>query len=115
MRSRPKTLFGVMIEAGGILAASRALTYLACWAIVSHKLGHEASVDEFTEYWRSSRATTYRDRVALTKSLPPGWDIERMHSFVWAARRQYVSKIEADLTEATVMRVVAEMRFEVAS
>lgn len=114
MRSKPKTLFGVMVETGGIRAASRALNYLAAWAIVSHKLEHQATSEEFIEYWRSSGATVSRDRKALLKSLPPGWDVGRMQDFVWAARRAYVARVEAELSQQSVMRVVAEMRFELA-
>ena len=113
MRKEPVTLFGQMVEAGGLRAASRALGYLGAWAMTSNKLGHPASVDEFVLEWRSSRATTYREREALEKSLPDGWTIQRMLDFVWANRRSLGVALGGVERGASVMRAVAELRLPV--
>jgi hypothetical protein len=61
---------------GGLRKANKALTYVAMWVIACEDQHRELSVPEFSDFWRQSRATSYRQREALTACLPEGQSVD---------------------------------------
>lgn len=70
MSPRRVSLASVAFLNAGIRAGSRAVSALICWGIVADSLGREPSHEEVWTYWRTSKATHYRDQAAFRKAFP---------------------------------------------
>ena len=55
---------------GGVRNAFKAATYLASWGAVYRRYRRAPTVEEYCEFWKQSRATTYRESLAFSKCSP---------------------------------------------
>lgn len=71
-------LMVVAFTNAGVVTAGRAMSVLLCWGIAERALGRElgngegisAAVREYTEWWKQSERTTWRDLRAFRKAFP---------------------------------------------
>jgi hypothetical protein len=96
------TILTVLFLTGGVRKGYRAGLYLANWLLASQRIGHEASLEEYGEWWIKSRATCYRERGFLAASLPKGAEAGAVEHALWlnlqsrkASRKAVTNEAEA--------------------
>lgn len=101
--SLKESLGAVFYRRGGFRKANKALTYVAMWVIACEDQHRRVSVREFSEFWRQSRATSYRQREALAACLPEGQSVDE---FLMALRD--LVRVRTVARQGIVPVVVAE-------
>lgn len=56
-----------LVRQYGYTTTLRAAGFVTAWSWVTQTLGHEPTMYEYAEYWRSSLATAYREQEAFKK------------------------------------------------
>ncbi len=54
----------------GILGARSALLWAIVWNVARQSLGHEPTVEEVAEWWKSSVRTAYREQARFREAFP---------------------------------------------
>jgi hypothetical protein len=83
---RRKPLGLLIVEKVGMRNGVRCLSFIVSWGIVFEALGHEPNMEEYTAYWKQSRATSYRERDAFQLV----WPYEKNPAAIWAQIRDSV-------------------------
>ena len=70
-KERPMSMGQIAIQRMGFRKGGQALTFAVCWWIVTRKLGRPPeTVDEYSDWWKQSRATGYREQAVFRKTFP---------------------------------------------
>lgn len=69
-REREVTWLEVAVRNAGIRKAMTATTWAYCWAITREAIGHDPSVEEVADWWKTSRATAFREQAAFRQAFP---------------------------------------------
>lgn len=71
LRIGPKgSLAEVLAERVGFRSMIKVLTFIVSWGTVYEDLGREPSIEEFADWWKSSRAKAFRDQQLFRKAMP---------------------------------------------
>ncbi len=55
----------------GLRGAIKVLSFMVAWELAAQGLGREpVNVDEYSDWWRQSRSTGYREKALFTKAFP---------------------------------------------
>ena len=54
----------------GIRRGAKVLAFMIAWDLVRQELGHEPSVEEYAEWWRTSIRTAYREQALFRDAFP---------------------------------------------
>jgi hypothetical protein len=87
----PKGQTLAMIAAGrvGVIKSARVMAFMVQWQIAADDLGREPTVEEYAEWWNSSRRTAFREQ-ALFREAFPGENTPRrlldLTAHAWATR-----------------------------
>lgn len=104
------SILQAFVAAGGMRKAFRAATYLASWGPLYEQLGRVPTVEEYCEFWKQSRATTFRESQAFNECSPV--DVEQ----VWLSMPAHVRSAARRAAEGSrdeVTAAVASARWAV--
>lgn len=96
-----KPLGFLVVEKVGIRRAIRVFSFVAAWGLASDAVGHPVTMQEYTDYWRQSLATTYRERDAFKMVWP---DLDTPEP-IWSKAREHVTAKRPDLAITQLMAV----------
>jgi hypothetical protein len=71
------SILQIFVRNGGVRNAFRAATYLASWGAVYESLGRVPTVDEYSDFWKQSRTTTWRESRSF-EACAAGSSVERV-------------------------------------
>jgi hypothetical protein len=97
------SLLLVLMRTGGVVQGYKGGMHVVKWLYESSKAGRPLTVESYSERWRQSERTSYRERAALAASLPEGWTVEALFEALWensTARR--LGAGGSDLESATL-------------
>jgi len=69
-RKRQPTVFDYMVRKVGFRKTLKILTFVMAWATVENEFGREPSIEEYADWWRSSRATAFREQALFRECFP---------------------------------------------
>lgn len=71
LMARPaRTIMEVCLARGGMLKGSRVCAFIGQWAIASEALGKPITLEEYADWWRESRSTSYRHQARFREVFP---------------------------------------------
>jgi hypothetical protein len=68
--TREPTLIEVCIAHGGIRKGARICTFITQWTMASQAIGHEITLEEFADWWKDPRSTSYRYQQEFRECFP---------------------------------------------
>ena len=107
------TILAVLFMTGGVRKGYRAGQYLAYWAFASERRGHELSLEEYGEYWKTSRATCYRERGYLAASLPKGVEAGAVEHALWEHMQSQKASRKAARNQAEALAELSNLPWAV--
>jgi hypothetical protein len=95
--AKPLAVF--VVEKIGWRQGLKALSFLAAWGIATENVGHPVTMQEYTDYWGQSLATSYKEREAFGQIWPeatgsPGVVWDRIKRQVHERERRSVAAAE---------------------
>lgn len=103
MPSQSKPLAVFVVEKIGWRQGLRALSFLAAWGIASERVGHPVTMQEYTDFWGQSLATSYKERDAFALVWP---DEVKTPGVVWdKVKRQVKERDSRAVAAAEVLAV----------
>lgn len=102
-QSAGKPLSVFVVEKIGWRQGLKALTFLAAWGIASENVGHPITMQEYTDYWGQSLATSYKERDAFAQVWP---DAMKTPGVVWDKVKPHVSERESRTVAAAQVLAV---------
>lgn len=69
-KRKSPSLLRIAASRVGPLKGSRVLAYMIAWDMVRQELGHEPTPEEYGEWWKQSRATSFREQAAFRECFP---------------------------------------------
>jgi len=67
---KPVTLQQLAARHVGRLKSYRVVAFILCWGIAEDALGHSPTLEEYGDWWRESRATTFRQQALFRDAFP---------------------------------------------
>jgi len=107
------TILTVLFLTGGVRKGYRAGLYLSNWLLASEMIGHEASLEEYGEWWIKSRATCYRERGFLAASLPKGIEPGAVEHALWLNLQSRKAGHKAATNEAEALAELSGLSWSV--
>jgi hypothetical protein len=107
------TILTVLFLTGGVRKGYRAGLYLSNWLLASQMIGHEASLEEYGEWWIKSRATCYRERGFLAASLPKGIEPGAVEHALWLNLQSRKAGHKAATNEAEALAELSGLPWSV--
>ena len=101
-RQRRTTWLELAVRNGGLRHGVRAMTWALSWGLARESVGHDPSVDEVADYWKSSRRTAFRDQASFRKAFPDFETPAPIFASEEAAQRIRALAARADELEASI-------------
>ena len=70
MPRKGRSLLEVAIASVGIRRGAKVVAFMIAWDLVYRELGREPTIEEYGEWWRTSRATAYREQALFRQVFP---------------------------------------------
>jgi hypothetical protein len=70
MSATRKDVIAVCIERAGWREGRKMAQFIFEWEVATRSIGRQISPDEFAEWWRENRATTYRHLARFRAAFP---------------------------------------------
>jgi hypothetical protein len=93
VKRRPaRTVAEVCTARAGVLKGARVQAFICSWTIASQAMGKPITLDEYAEWWRESRATSFRHQARFREVFPhletpqPIANAAMLRSSEWADR-----------------------------
>jgi len=104
---RPVTLLEYLYRKMGYRKGTRVAAFVVAWGIYADTLGEDkrAHMDGYIKYWRTSRATAYRELSMFREAFPDDLLPDRVWSLVTGAVASRRS-LSVAMAEASVVKEV---------
>lgn len=68
--AKRQTLLQLAVRRVGLMRAGRVLAFMVAWDVVRRELDREPTLEEYGDWWRQSRATSFREQKLFREAFP---------------------------------------------
>ena len=97
---RSNDMLAHIVRRVGLRKGRQVGSFMAAWALVEAKLGHEPTLEEYAAWWKESRATAFREQALFRECFPEETTPSRLNALVAgkAGRADLIGLGEVEVT-----------------
>ncbi len=79
---QPKTLQEFAAKRVGAFKSARVIAFILSWGIAAEAVGHPLTLEEFADWWKESRSTSFREQALFREAFPGETTPQRLVSLL---------------------------------
>ena len=69
-KQHPRTLQEFVSKQVGLIKTARVITFILAWGIAAEAVGHPLTLEEYADWWKESRSTSFREQALFREAFP---------------------------------------------